>query len=262
MVYFCAKSVGMGRVPIILALAALMLSGCVINRDIMFKTPHDYKFDTVSDTLERQFKIQPDDIITFRLYSNDGFKMIDLVNDDQTNMRATNRIQFAYTVDPDGTTKLPVIGKVPIGGMTVREAEMTLETLYAVYYQKPFVLLSVGNRRVVVFPGGGGDAKVVPLEKSNTTLLEVLASAGGLASRGDAHRVKLFRRDPEGGRKVFQFDLSDIDNLKYADIVMQADDVVYVQPNAEIARGVLREITPLITLLTTTILVIGIAKSF
>ena len=64
------------------------------------------------------------------------------------------------------------------------------------------------------------------------------------------------------GRKVFQFDLSDIDNLKYADMVMQADDVIYVQPNAEIARGLLQQITPLITLLTTTILVIGIAKSF
>ena len=262
MVYFCPKSEGMGRVSIVLALAALMLSGCVINRDIMFKTPHDFEFDTVSDTLDRQFKIQSDDILSFRMFSNDGFKMIDLVNENQGSMSSTNRIQFSYTADPDGATRLPVIGAVHLSGLTVREAEMKLENLYTVYYQKPFVLLAVSNRRVVVFPGGGGDAKIVPLEKNNTTMLEVLASAGGLASRGDAHRVKLFRRDSDGGRKVFQFDLSDIDNLKYADMVMQADDVIYVQPNAEIARGLLQQITPLITLLTTTILVIGIAKSF
>ena len=245
-----------------LALAMLMLSGCLINRNIMFKTPHDYKFDTVSDTLDRQFKIQPDDILSFRMYSNDGFKMIDLVNDNQMSMNAANRIQFAYNVDPDGNTKLPVIGNVHIAGLTVREAELALEKEYTVYYQKPFVLLTVSNRRVVVFPGGGGDAKIIPLEKNNTTMLEVLASAGGLAERGDAHRIKLFRRNTDGGRKVFQFDLSDIDNLKYADIVMQADDVVYVQPKAQIARGLLQEITPLITLLTTTILVIGIARTF
>ncbi|MBK9060544.1 MAG: hypothetical protein IPL81_11995 [Flavobacteriales bacterium] len=73
----------MGRVSIVLALAALMLSGCVINRDIMFKTPHDFEFDTVSDTLDRQFKIQSDDILSFRMFSNDGFKMIDLVNENQ-----------------------------------------------------------------------------------------------------------------------------------------------------------------------------------
>ena len=44
-------------------------------------------------------------------------------------------------------------------------------------------------------------------------------------------------------------------------VVMQADDVVYVQPNAELARGILQEVTPLITLLTTTILVVGIVQS-
>ena len=40
-----------------------------------------------------------------------------------------------------------------------------------------------------------------------------------------------------GKRLVYQFDLSDIDGLKYADMVMQGDDVVYVQPNPDIARG-------------------------
>lgn len=249
------------RISTVLALALMLLSGCVINRDIMFKTPRDYKFDTASDTLEKQFKIQPNDIVTFRLYANDGFKMIDLINQNEASVRNISRLQFDYSIDPDGFTKLPVIGRVPLGGLTVREAENKLEALYSTYYQQPFVLMEVSNRRVVVFPGGGGDAKIIPLQNNNTTLLEVLASAGGVASRGDARRVKLFRRDTVG-RKVFQFDLSDISNLRYADMVMQADDVVYVQPNPEIARGILREITPLITLLTTTILVIGIAKSF
>ena len=123
------------------------------------------------------------------------------------------------------------------------------------------MLLTVNNRRVVVFPGGGGDAKIIPLDNNNTTLLEALASAGGLAKRGNAKEVKLFRRQIGGGRKVYQFDLSQIANLKYADIVMQADDVVYVQPNTELARGLLTDITPLITLLTTTFLVIGIVRS-
>ena len=250
------------RISIVLTVAILFLSGCYINRDIMFKTPRSYKFDTVSDTLERQFRIQANDVLTFRMFSNDGFKMIDLINTDDATVRSNNRTQFAYTVYPDGIAKLPVIGEVKVADMTVPEAELFLENKYAVYYQKPFVLLTVSNRRVVVFPGGGGDAKIVPLENNNTTLLEVLANAGGLATRGDASRVKLFRRAEGEPRKVFQFDLSDIDNLKYADIVMQADDVVYVQPNPELARAILREITPIITLLSTVVLVISLTKSF
>lgn len=262
MVIFARNPQGMGRISLVLAIAVLMITGCGINRDIMFKTPRDYKFDTVSDTIERQFKIQPDDNLSFRMFSNDGFKMIDLMNENQNGVLSSNRLQFNYTVDPDGQTKLPVIGKVKVGGLTVREAELLLEDRYATYYQKPFVLLNVSNRRVVVFPGGGGDAKPILLENNNTTLLEVLAGAGGIANRGDAHKVKLFRRKPNGGREVFQFDLSDIKNLKYADIVMQADDVVYVQPKPEIARGILTEVTPLVTLLSSVVLVWGIVRTF
>lgn len=261
MVTFARNPWGMGRSSIILALVALLVAGCNINRDIMFKTPKDYAFDTVSDTIERQFKIQPNDILNFKMFSNDGFKMIDLINENQTNLVSASRINFDYPVNPNGKAKLPVIGWVKMEGLTVREAEMLLEEKYATYYQHPFVLLTVSNRRVVVFPGGGGDAKVIGLENSNTTLLEVLALAGGIAQRGDARRVKVFRRNESGGREVFQFDLSDIENLKYADIVMQADDVVYVQPNAEIARGILREITPLVSLLTTVVLVIGVVQT-
>ena len=240
---------------------ALLGAGCTINRDIMFKTPRDFAFDTVQDTLEREFKLQPDDIIAFKMYANDGFKMIDLINQDDLTLRSAQRDPFSYLVDPRGITKLPVIGEVHVQGLTVRQAEMLLEDKYSTFFKRPFVLLSVSNRRVVVFPGGGGDAKIVPLENNNTTLLEVLARAGGIASRGDAHRVKLFRKEADGMRKIFQFDLSDIENLKYGDLVMQADDVLYVQPNAEIARGLLTEITPLITLLTTTVLVIGLVRT-
>ncbi len=261
MVTFARNPKGMGKVSIALVLTALMFTGCAINRDIMFKTPRDYKFDTLSDTLDLEFRIRPNDMLTFRMFSNDGFKMIDLINENQTSLVSSNRIQFNYPVLPDGTAKLPVIGTVHVVGLTVREAEVILEERYSQYYQKPFVLLIVNNRRVVVFPGGGGDAKVVALDNNNTTLLEVLAKAGGMSQRGNAHRVKMFRRDGSS-RKVMQFDLSTIDNLKYADVVMQADDVIYVQPNPELARELLQEITPIITLLTTTILVIGIVQSF
>ncbi len=260
MVTFAGNPERMGKSSIVMVLGMLLFSGCAINRDIMFKTPRDYRFDTASDTLDRQFKIQPDDMLSFRMYANDGFKMVDMVNEENLNMTNSNRVQFSYLVHPDGHAKLPVVGNVQVGGLSIREAELLLEQRYSTYYQKPFVLLTVSNRRVVVFPGGGGDATVVMLENNNTSLLEVLARAGGIAKRGDARRVKLFRKEGDT-RKVFQFDLSDIDNLKYADMVMQADDVVYVQPNAEIARGILQEINPLVTLLTTAVLVLGIVQT-
>lgn len=246
----------------LLLVLGLALAGCNINRDIMFKTPVDYSYDTVSDTIKPVFRIQPNDNFTFKLYANDGFRMIDLVDEVNGAVRTMQRVTFNYQVDFDGTCKLPLLGVVDLTGKTVREAELYLETRYTEYYNRPFVQLSVTNRRVIVFPGGGGDAKIVGLENSNTTLMEALAAAGGLAPRADSRKVKVFRRKPGGGRYVYQFNMSDIQGLPHADMVMQADDIVYVQPNPQLAREVLNDINPFITLLTTTVLVIGIVKGF
>ena len=243
-------------------LVCVVLAGCNINRDIMFKTPLDHPFEQMTDTVPSGFKIQVNDIFTFRLFANDGFRMIDLV-DEQQQAQRNARTTFNYVVDLDGRTKLPLLGMVPVAGLTVREAEMELEKRYTEFYNRPFVQIFVNNRRVVVFTGGGGNAKIVPLENTNTTLLEALANAGGLSPRADAHKVKVFRRSPDGGpRKQYIFDLSDINGLPHADLVMQADDIVYVHPNPQIAQELLANINPIIALLTSTVLVIGIVRGF
>ncbi len=244
-------------------LLAVLFSGCTINRDIMFKTPTDLVYEQMPDTTSRELVINSNDILQFRLFANDGFKMIDLISEGAgREAQFMNRMIFNYTVEFDGKVKLPLLGRIHIGGMTIRQAELELEEKYTQFYNRPFVQLMVINRRVVVFPGGGGDAKVVQLDNNNTTLLEVLAMAGGMSRRGDARKVKLFRQDLTGKRLVYQFDLSTIEGLKYADIVMQGDDVVYVQPNPELARELLTDLTPVITLLTSIVLVIGIVRGF
>ena len=239
-----------------------VLASCNINRDMMFKTPLDHSFDTAPETVPHAFRIQVNDVFTFRLFANDGFRMIDLV-DEATQAQRNVRTSFNYIVDLDGRTKLPLLGMVPLAGLTTREAELELEKRYTEFYNRPFVQLFVNNRRVVVFPGGGGDARIIALENTNTTLMEALASAGGLNKRADARKVKVFRRSLDGGpRKQYIFDLSDIEGLPHADMIMHADDIVYVQPNPQIAQELLANINPIIALLTSTVLVIGIVRGF
>lgn len=241
----------------------LILSGCTINRDIMFKTPSDHVYATFPDSTQANLRIQPNDIIEFRLFANDGFKMIDLVSEGAGRQAMfLNRMVFTYNVEFDGLVKLPLLGRVPVRNLTVREAENYLESLYVEFYNRPFVQINVVNRRVVVFPGGGSDARAVDLENNNTTLLEAIGMAGGLARRGDARKVKLFRINPNGGRDIFQFDLSTIEGVKAADIVLQGDDVIYVQPNPELARQALYDLQPVVTLLTTILLVVGLVRGF
>jgi len=244
------------------AVVATLLSSCTVNRDIMFRTSTDYEFDTFVDSAKNTLRLQANDMIQFRLFANDGFKMIDMVSEHSSREASfLNRAIFVYFIESDGLVKLPAIGRVPLAGMTLREAEAHLESLYSVYYNKPFVQLQVVNRRVVVFPGGGGDARTVVLENNNTTLLEVLGASGGLSTRGNAKKVKVFRYGPERQRLVYQFDLSDISGLQYADMVMQGDDVVYVQPNPELARELLADITPLLTLMSSILVILAVTRN-
>ncbi len=209
--YFCPDMHHLFRSNLFLVLVIALLSSCTVNRDIMFKTPTDHVFDEFTDSVSGQLLLQPNDMIQFRLFANDGFKMIDLVSEGGgRDAQFMNRNIFLYLIEFDGMVKLPLLGRVAVSGMTVREAEIMLEERYTQYYNRPFVQVTVNNRRVVVFPGGGGDARIVPWENNNTTLLEALAAAGGVSTRGNASHVKLFRHMPNGGRKVYEFDLSTI----------------------------------------------------
>ncbi|MGV3636162.1 MAG: polysaccharide biosynthesis/export family protein, partial [Flavobacteriales bacterium] len=130
-----------------LLVVAALLSSCTINRDIMFRTPMDYEFDTPVDTVRGALRLQPNDMIQFRLFANDGFKMIDLVSENSSREASfLQRAVFNYFIENDGMVKLPIIGHTKLAGLTLREAEAHLEQSYAEYYKKPFVQVQVVNR--------------------------------------------------------------------------------------------------------------------
>lgn len=236
------------RILSILGIALLLTACAPLNPSIMFKTEKGYKYDLPSDTNELEYKIAPNDVISFRLFTNNGFKLIDISN--ENNAQFQNIINgLTYLVEFDGQVNLPIIGRVPVSGLTLREAEFFLEEKYADIYIDPFVLLNISNRRVTIFPGNGGNGRVITLQNNNVTLLEALALAGGIRETGRANRVKLIRGDLNNP-EVYLIDLSTIEGLKDADIILQANDIIYVEPVGVTRRQVISEIAPILSLLT------------
>lgn len=252
----------MNRIPFILFIAiTLIFSSCAINKDLMFKTPVNYEYDIPPEVLDIEYRLQIHDVLTFRLFDNDGFKLIDLSAGGGDNMQSFRNMQdfVRYKIEVDGQCKLPILGRVQLQGKTVREAELYLEELYSQYNIKPFVILEVTNNRVIVMPGSGGDARVVPLMNDNTTLMEALASAGGIAKRGNASKIKLIRRTAEG-RQVYHIDLSKIDGIEDADMIVQAQDIIYVEPVPQLAVEILRDLAPIFAIITSTIVLLNFVR--
>jgi polysaccharide export outer membrane protein len=232
------------------------LSSCKVFRsNLMLKTQKNYEYDKLSDSLSQgEYKISPNDLITVKIFSNDGFKIIDL-----SSVNQLFQYEITYVVERDGRVKLPLVGHVPIAGLTIRESESYLEQIYDTFYVKPFINLKVTNKRVIVFPGNGGKAQVLSLTNNNTTVIEVLALAGGIVEDGKAYKVKLIRN--EGKKpKVYLMDLSEISGLKAGNTVVLANDIVYVEPRYRFAKTLVGEVTPLLTLITSTILLYTLIK--
>ena len=246
--------------PLLLVLSTLSWTGCTINRNIMFRTPSDFAFDPFNPISDVNYRIAPNDLVSFQLYSNKGERLLSMTagttaggvnGNGGGNLQAMNQNnRFVYEVRPDGTVELPELGPVQLAGLNIDEAETKLEEAYRENYINPLALIEVTNQRVLIFPGEAGVASVVPLTNPNTSLLEVLALSGGIRARGDARKVKLIRRGQKG-QTIHQFDLSTMDGLQYANTTVQAGDIIYVEPLPQLASEVLADVTPILSLLST-----------
>lgn len=220
---------------------------CGVNSNLMFKSPQGEHAiaDSIPMSPSKEYQLSIDDKITFTLAPNDGTKMIESMGGVTQGAGGDKSSQEFLVRDP-GFIEIPVLGKVYVNGLTISQCEDTLEHYFSSQYRDPFVQVKVTNQRVIIFPGGGGDAQVVALSNNNTTLMEVIAQAGGIADRGRANSIKLMRKE-NGLRKVYTIDLSTIDGLKYSDMIVQANDYIYIEPRPNLVRGVLAEVTPIIS---------------
>ena len=225
----------------------------------MFQTPKDYAFAT--DTMQvknTSYKLVAGDRIDMRIYSNDGFKLVDL-----TSNNGAGQLNYSQTLDfileEDGKVKLPILGKVYILGLTISEAEELLQKQYAHYYNDPFVVIKVTSRHVLVFQGDGGRGTVVQLEKDNTTLLEALAVAGGIPDNGRAFRIKILRgnlKNPE----IHMVDISTIEGLKKSELYVVSNDIIYVEGAANYKQRIWQQLTPIVGIITAVLLVVNIVQ--
>lgn len=243
---------------ILFALSFSMFTSCAINNNMMFKAPigEAATLDSLPIRPTEEYRIEIDDKIVFSLSTNNGTKLIENLAISTSTVGGGGQSP-EFTVRLDGTVELPVFGSVKFQGLTIKEAEDYLEKLFAPTYTKPYVQVRVTNKRVIVFPGGGGDARVILLQNSNTTLMEVIASAGGINERGRANRVKLIRKEGDV-RKMYIIDLSTTDGLKYADVVVQGNDYIYIEPRPRVISETLKEIAPILSLVSTFILIVSL----
>jgi len=242
-----------------------LISCHAYKQNIMFKTKKgaSYLSEKVDKT-EKNYVITPNDYLELKVYTNNGELIIDpnygLMKEYNVPMNQNsnlNQNKPKYLVKPDGTADLPMLGNIDLKGMTLYDATQLLEKMYSQFYEEPFVYLKLVNKRVILLKGE--DGYVIPLDNENMTVFEILALGGGVNNYSKAFKVRIIRGDLSNP-EVFVLDLSTIEGIMKANVKVQPNDIVYVEPVRKVITESIRDIVPVLALFSTVITLILVIK--
>ncbi|MGD1845800.1 MAG: polysaccharide biosynthesis/export family protein [Salibacteraceae bacterium] len=189
------------------------------------------KHDPINDSLLQAwsdttmaYRLATDDKVSFSIWGHDDLSIGSVFG-----IYNSNEVYGKWVmVDPNGQITLPKIGRIAVAGMTCREAEDTLKTIYGRFIVDPIISVKVLNREVTVL-GEVRDPGTFLLEKEHHHLLEVLGKAGGFNDYADLSSVRLVRL--RGDQTVeLELDLRASDQLRQLPLWMKNGDVIYIPP--------------------------------
>lgn len=146
-------------------------------------------------------------------------------------------VQVAET----GTINLPLIGDVQAGGLSARDLERSLKgRLSEKYFQNPQVTVFIReyNSQRVTLEGSVNRPGVYPY-RGPTTLLQLVATGGGLSEVANGSDVMVFRT-ATGAKQAAKFDIDEIKAGRAADPPIMQGDVVIV--NASTGKKLYQDI--------------------
>ncbi|QKG53771.1 polysaccharide biosynthesis/export family protein [Hymenobacter sp. BRD67] len=217
---------------------------------------------------DRNYRIHSNDILNVQVYTNKGEKLIDPNGElrfgapsigttptpstsftspgQRSTGQGASSIPGAtqFTVQADGTVRLPLVDRVQVRGLSLIQADSLLKVRYSEYYKEPFVKTAVTNNRVIILGSPGG--LVIPLTNDNMNLLEVLALAGGADGSNNAsssgitsssfnrnggriNNIRIIRGDLKNPQVQF-VDLSTLEGMRRGNLQIEPNDIIYIQP--------------------------------
>ncbi|RME73340.1 MAG: sugar transporter [Verrucomicrobia bacterium] len=123
-------------------------------------------------------------------------------------------IRTVQRLTSNGEIRLPLIGRVSLRGLTVREAELEIERLYREggYYVEPQIMLSVqqySERYVAVFGQVRNPQRIpFPPETEEMGILQAITMAGGFTRIAKMDAVQVSRTNEKGEQERFEVDVS------------------------------------------------------
>lgn len=171
-----------------------------------------------------------------------------------------------FVILVDGTLNLPIVGTIPVRGLTIQQATDLITSRYARFVKRPLITLSlVATRPITVAlagevnrpgtytfsPGGGGPGSP---GGQFPTVTQAITQAGGITRSAAVRQVRIVRQATVLGEQVINVNLWDLlqgGNISQ-DITLRDGDSIFVPTVTDINAAETRQLADASFAATTT----------
>lgn len=207
----------------ILFILAIVLSSCYNYKNIGLLQEKNAQLPTYEKADYEDYRIQINDEIVYRLMTSDE-TISKLIT--SGNGSASMQNMISYRVYPDGTVDLPFIKRIPLQGLTLKEAAKAVEDRFKELIPDAAVKLTLANKTFTVI--GEAGTGIYGLTKEKMTIYQALSLSGNLNNSGDFKNVKIIR-ETATGTEVLTFDIRPASLIESKYYYIYPNDIIYVQ---------------------------------
>lgn len=228
---------------ILILLLPLLLASCVTSKRVnLMQEPGKNGIPQYADTMSYEdYELRIGDRLYIYVYSVD--ERVDKMFNSSSGTIGIQMMQggggvggsydlYTYLVQEDGCIDFPMVGRVPVRGMTTRGVKRVLEDELSSFiksygdYQMMSVEVKIVRRSFSVISDRGSGT--FNIQKEKVTIFEALAMAGDIGDFGDRSKVRIVR-EKEGQTQVKEFDVRSEDIINSEFYYIEPNDVIYIQ---------------------------------
>lgn len=131
-----------------------------------------------------------------------------------------------YLIDLQGSIEFPLLGKVPVEGLTTNEVEALLKEKLTYYYKDLYINVTLLGKVFYLTSKIGGS---VPLQNERMTIFEAMTQISNLDPFDQKNKVWLIRED--SGKRIYtQLNLNSKKIFDSQYYYLKSNDLIYIKP--------------------------------
>jgi polysaccharide export outer membrane protein len=133
-----------------------------------------------------------------------------------------------YSIDDDGYIKIPIIGKLKVIGLSIKQVKTLVEKEADKFFTGYFIKVQLAGINYSIM----GEVRIpgsVSVLKNQHNLLEALAMSGDLTPLANRKHIQIIRQYPDG-LKIHEIDLTQVSVISSPYFLIQPNDLIYIPP--------------------------------